>query len=278
MSKIELPKFLVIRFAPGSAGNFLTSLLQCSDGIGHWDKHLERNKSDTDWLKYFQQVYVSDLSQWLKYEPLNRQNLGVREIFSAIYERGNYLSIDQFAEQEKKHCSDFYFDLKNQQKYIPVFWQKNYFPEYFANATFVNIMLDRSSLRWFDRSFYKKHFSIEKLNNDGSLIIKYERHRPSIVPRTFTGTNIYKNYHPGFINFARQEIFGNIWRSRYLSSEYLHNSTSDRPQYTLYLSDLLNLSMLEPKYLDLCKFLDIAPMPIPQLHQLFQHWRQCHDY
>jgi hypothetical protein len=278
MSKIELPKFLVIRFAPGSAGNFLTSLLQCSDGIGHWDEHLERNKSDTDWLKYFQEVYVSDLSQWLNYEPLNRQNLGVREIFSAIYERGNYLSIDQFAEQEKKHCTDFYFDLKSQQKYIPVFWQKNYFPEYFANATFINIMLDGSSLRWFDRSFYKKHFFIDTVNADGSLIVRYERHRPSIVPRSFVGNNDYLNYHPSFTDFAKKEIFSNPWRSRYLGREYLQASSNGRPEYTLTLSDLLDIKKLEPQYANLCKFLNITPMPTSLLPKLFAHWRQCHDY
>ena len=278
MSKIELPKFLVIRFAPGSAGNFLTSLLQCSDGIGHWDEHLERNKSNTDWLKYFQQVYVSDLSQWLDYEPLNRQNLGVREIFSAIYERGNYLSIDQFTEQDKKHCSDFYFDLKSQQKYIPIFWQKNYFPEYFANATFVNIMLDESSLRWFDRSFYKKHYSIEKFNKDGSFIMRYERHRPSIVPSTFTGTNDYLNYHTNFFEFARQEIFGNVWRKRYLDNDYLNNTTNGKPEFTLGLSELLSFEKLEPTYRKLCGFLMIDPMPANLLRELFLHWRQCHDY
>jgi hypothetical protein len=278
MSKIELPKFLVMRFAPGSAGNFLTSLLQCSDGIGHWDEHLERNKSDTDWLKYFQEVYVSDLSQWLNYEPLNRQNLGVREIFSAIYERGNYLSIDQFAEQEKKHCTDFYFDLKSQQKYIPVFWQKNYFPEYFANATFINIMLDGSSLRWFDRSFYKKHFFIDTVNADGSLIVRYERHRPSIVPRSFVGNNDYLNYHPSFTDFAKKEIFSNPWRSRYLGREYLQGSSNGRPEYTLTLSDLLDIKKLKPQYANLCKFLNITPMPTSLLLKLFAHWRQCHDY
>lgn len=276
MSNSDLPKFLVIRFAPGSAGNFLTSLLQCSDQVGHWFEHIEHNKPNVDWLEYFKQVYVPDLSQWLLHEPVAKQTLGTREIFSAMYDRGNDLTLEQFAEQEQIHCSDLYFELKNAQKYIPIFWHKNYFPSYFANATFINIMLDKVSVRWFDRSFFKKHFSIDQYNSDGSMIVKYERHRNGIVPGTFKGHNQYQNYHPNFTNFARQEIFGNPWRKRYLSSEYLANSVNSRPQYTIELADLLTFDRLQPQYLNLCNFLGITPMSSCQLYQLFTHWKGCH--
>ena len=278
MITTNLPKFLVIRFAPGSAGNFLTSLLQCSQGVGHWVEELEHNKLTVDWLAYFKKVYVSDLSQWLVNEPIGKQNLGVREIFSAMYDRGNNLTVEEFAEQEKKYCSDFYFELKQKQHYIPIFWHKNHFPEYFANATFINIMLDTSSVRWFDRSFYKKHYALDQYNPDGSLIMRYERHRSGIVPKTFSGQNQYKNYHPNFTDFASKEIFGNPWRKRYLDSSYLSNSTNGRPEYTIALTDLLSIKQLEPQYHALCKFLNIDPMPVEQLTKLFLQWRQCHDY
>jgi len=278
MTTQQLPKFLVIRFAPGGAGNFLASLLQCSHGIGHWVEELEHSKPTVDWLTYFKNVFVPDLSQWLVNEPVGKQDLGTREIFSAMYNRGNNFTIDEFAEQEQQHCSNFYFELKNKQDYIPIFWHKNYFPAYFANATFINIMLDQASIRWFDRSYYKKHYAIDQLNLDGSLVVRYERHRPSIVPKTFSGQNQYKNYHPSFINFARTEIFGNIWRKRYVGQDYLANSTNGQPNFTLALSDLLNLDQLTPTYFALCNFLNIDPMPGTQLTELFLHWRQCHDY
>lgn len=278
MTELQLPRFLVMRFAPGSAGNFLTSLLQCSPEVGHWDENLEHNKPDADWLEYFKQVYKPDLGAWLQHEPSSRYSLGVREVFSAIYDRGNDLTIEEFAEQEKIHCSAYYFALKHQQKYIPVFWMKNYFPQYFANSTFVNIMLDQQSVRWFDRSYYKKHFVVDTINADGSLIVRYERHRATIVPQSFTGTNSYKNYHPSFTDFAKKEIFSNPWRSRYLGRQYLQASTNGRPEYTLTLSDLLDIKKLEPHYAGLCKFLNITPMPASLLPKLFSHWRQCHDY
>lgn len=278
MDPFKPPKFLVIRFAPGSAGNFLTSLLQCSEGVGHWFEHLEQDKSQQDWLSYFQKVYVTDLSQWLQNDPQTCTTLGIREIFSASYDRGNDLTVEQFAQQEIQHCSAFYFDLKRQNRYIPILWHKNFFPAYFSNATFVNIMLDADSIRWFDRSYYRKHFRLEHKNQDGSFIMRYERHRPSIVPSTFTGTNDYLNYHTNFFEFARQEIFGNVWRKRYLDNDYLNNTTNGRPEFTLGLSELLSFEKLEPTYRKLCKFLTIDPMPANLLQELFLHWRQCHDY
>jgi hypothetical protein len=278
MLTYKLPKFLVIRFAPGSAGNFLTTLLQCSKGVGHWVEQLEHCKPAVNWLAYFKQVYTPDLSQWLTNEPLSKQDLGTREIFSATYDRGNNYTVEQFAKLEKKHCSDFYFELKRKQHYIPIFWSKNYLPTYFHNSTFINIMLDQSSVYWFDRSFYKKHFTLDRYNPDGSMIMRYERHRNNVIPQTFKGQNQYKNYHPNFTNFARKEIFGNVWRKRYLSPEYLNNSTNGCPEYTISLADLLSIEKLTPQYYTLCNFLTIEPMPEQQLIELFSHWRQCHDY
>jgi len=110
------------------------------------------------------------------------------------------------------------------------------------------------------------------------MIMRYERHRNNVIPQTFKGQNQYKNYHPNFTNFARKEIFGNVWRKRYLSPGYLNNSTNGCPEYTISLADLLSIEKLTPQYYTLCNFLTIEPMPEQQLIELFSHWRQCHDY
>lgn len=278
IQEYQLPKFLVIRFAPGSAGNFLTSLLQCSPQVGHWFEDIEYQRPNVDWLEYFKKVYVSDLSQWLYNEPVAKQQLGVRDIFSAAYDRGNDLTLKQFKEQEQQYCSKLYWDLRQRQVYIPIFWHKRHFPIFFQNAAFIDIMLDQESVSWFDRSYYKKHFKIDTVNDDGSIIVCYQRHRSTIVPKTFAGTNQYKNYHRYFAEFVRKEIFANPWRARYLTDDYLKDSTHNNLHCSLKLSDLLNFDRLKLQYQNLCGVLSIDPMPEAQLLVLFNHWRQCHDY
>lgn len=272
--RVSLPKFLVIRFAPGSGANFLTSVLQCSPQVGHWRSDLEHNRSNADWLEYFAQSFSPDFDNWLINEPVANQRLGTREIFSAWYDRGNDLSVTEFNTLEQKYCSELYFELKLKDSFIPIYWHKSIFPAYFSNATFINIVLDRASLKWFDRSLYKKHYKVVS-QQDRHVIVQHNRHRPSIVPQSFKGSNEFRKTYCSFKEFIRDEIISNPWREFYQSPKF---DSGGRPEYSLALGDLLNFTRFKKKYKQLCDVLVLTPVNDDLLEQLHTQWRSCHDY
>lgn len=272
----QLPRFLVIRFAPGAGGNFLVSLLQCSHGVGHWNADLERRKPNVDWELWFEQSFSKNLSSWLWSEPIALNQLDTRNVFSAWYDRGNELTVKQFLQLEKEQCSAFYHELKNQNKLIPIFWHKDVFPSFFQNACFVNIMLDSNSIGWYDRSWYYKHHSVEY--KDGHYNVYRNRHRKDIQPKNANYKNFDSVTYDTFFEFARQEIYNNPWRGRYLNPSFLDQSSGNRPQYTLHLSDLLEFDALFEQYTKICKWLEIDILDRGLIEKLFCIWRGRHEY
>lgn len=271
-----LPRFLVMRFAPGSGGNFLASLLQCSPEVGHWNSDIENSKHKVDWEQYFEQSFNKDLQKWLWSEPQALNRLDTRSVFSAWYDRGNELTVQQFFALEKEFCSPYYHELKAQNKLIVCQWHKDVFPSFFKRACFVNIMLDQNSIRWYDRSWYYKHHSIEY--QDGQFVVHRNRHRKVIQPKNTSFENADTVYYNTFFEFARQEIYNNPWRARYLTPNFLDKSSGNRPQYTLHLSDLLEFDKLHAQYTKLCAWLDITAMNQILLQKLFAIWRGRHEY
>lgn len=268
----QLPKFLVFRFPPGGGANFLTSILQCSPEVGHWVPLLEEDKANADWLSYFKKSFQPDLTTWLDHEPINNQQFGTREIFSAWYPRGNDLTISEFLEQEQKQCSDFYFKLKENNVFIPVYWHKELVPSYFQNATFINIMLDQPSLDWFDESLQRKHYQVVAKHSDNSVTVRNHRHRPNFIPTSFNGENEFEKTYNTFDTFINLEIKKNKWREHYQNPNYVTTG------YTLHLGDLLDYQLFKGQYTKLCAYLSLTPIIDSLLEQLHAHWRGCHDY
>lgn len=269
------PNFLVIRFPVGAAGNFLSSCLQCSQGVGHWNPNLEFSKPNVDWLNYFKQVFQPNYEDWFKNEPSIKYSLGVKEIYSAYYDRGSTLNEEEFLEAEKK-CSDHYHSLKKENKYIPVFWHKQFFPLYYSNATFVDVFLDNDSLKWYDKSHYYKHYKIEYENSQYKVYNK--RHLPGTTPKSFTGSNQYITYYDSFYRFAKEEIFNNPHRKLFMDKTIFDDYSNDRPRYTLTLSDILDRNKFLENYYKICELINVSPLSTFEITNLHQHWLTCHDF
>jgi hypothetical protein len=268
----NLPKFLVIRFPIGGAGNFLSSTLQCSNGVGHWLEFLEINKSNNNWVDYFKKVFTSNLERWVENEPISKHQLGTREIFSANYSRGNNLTLDEFFALEKQYCTDYYFSLKRENKFIPIFWHKQFNPVYFNKAMFIDVFLDKDSLSWYDRAYFRKHFSVTK--QISNILVTNNAHRPSIIPKTFTGQNLYQEEYNSFYSFAKKNIFNNPMRSLYQDDNIFTNK--NQPNMKIWLSDLIDHDRFISVYPKLCNFLDVKPIDIGIIKQLHLHWISCH--
>lgn len=272
---MNYPKFLVIRFPVAGAGNFIASCLQCSIGVGHWNQELEYAKPDVNWLAYFEQVFKPFYKDWLVNEPFVKYTLGVKEIYSSYYDRGNNLTAEEFFESEKK-CKPYYHRLRGEDKFIPVFWMKPFFPEYYSNATFVDVFLDEESLRWYDRAHYHKHYHLERENE--KIKAYNTRHTPSTIPKSFTGENQYITHYDNFVGFARAEIYGNPHRTLFQDTNLFDQHSGNRPRHSMTLSDVLDPTKFLSHYRKICEMIGVQAIPESDLLILHKHWINCHDF
>ena len=270
----DLPKFLIIRFAPGAAGNLISSLLQCSKEVAHLSEEWQSLKPDVNWLRYFQQVFKPNYRNWTEIEPTAYFNWGTKSIFSSKYDRGNNLSIDDVFNLEKIHCSDYYFASKQQGLMQPIFWNKNVMPAYFYNSSSVTINIDKESLRWYDRSRYKKHFVVSP-NADKSVTVEHCEHKPSLAVNTnYHYHNEYISTYPSFKTFVREKIINYSFRNNFLNLSNVQEWPINN--VNIDLSDLINPDRLFDAYIKICNKLNITPVKKDTILSLQQYWLDCH--
>jgi hypothetical protein len=272
-----LPKFLVIRFAPGAAGNMLTSMIQCSPEVAHWDEQQESIKPNNNWLAYFESCFPREINKWLYYEPIGQLNWGTRNIFSAKYPRGNNFTVDEFLEQEKIYCNQYYHQQKNQKKYLPVFWHKEIMPEYFINSKSICIELDQPALRWYNHAVYKKHYRIINLSRDKRCTVEILQNRPQIVLPQYRGQVEYTKTFDSFRQFVNQCIVQNPFQMMFRQANQLPAWPIDNLQLTL--STLLDTEKFLKKYFEICEFLEITPVLTKSVFsQMHNYWKNLHEF
>jgi len=268
----NLPKFLIVNFAQGAAGNFLSSILQCSNNIAHFSKIDHTSKPNTNWLLYFNKIFTKNYSTWLDLEPGSQFNTwGTRQIFSQTYPRGNNLSIEEFLKLEKENCSKYYFECKEQGLFIPIFWHKKEMPEYFANSIRLIINIDNESRRWYSHSFYKKHFSILESNNQHIKIADLS-HRPNFSIYNFENEYIltYKN----FRSFVKDKIINANQRKDFLNLKNIYEWDID--SYKINLSDILDLQSFIVRYQSICNHFNFDQIDTNTVQELHNYWINCH--
>lgn len=274
MNKDDLPRFLIFRFAPGAAGNMISSLLQCSPEVAHWNAGCQDRKPAVDWLDYFQQVFPKDMSIWLYHEPIGQLQWGTREIFSAKYPRGDDLDIQQFLRLEHNVCTQYYHANKQAGRYLPVFWHKPNMPQYFAKSRSVVIKIDSASLRWYDHAVYYKHHRVLR-HDDRGILVRLLENRPEVVPEQFKNLTKFEQYWPSFRAFVRERILDNPFRNQYRNADLIPNWSI--PSVMIELTDLLNSARIDRCYRNLCQALDITPvLNNAELRDMHSYWRNLH--
>jgi hypothetical protein len=271
----NLPKFLIVRFAPGAAGNMISSLLQCSPEVAHWSEEQQNKKPCHDWMEYFTQVFPKDINKWLYHEPIGKLQWGTRNIFSAKYERGNSLTVEKFLELEEKLCTPYYHQQKLEQKYLPIFWHKKFMPAYFANSRSIIIHLDRKSVRWFDHAVYHKHHQIVESTKD-YINVRLLENRPEIIVKGFQQQVEYEKRWPNFRQFVKERIIDNPWRLQY---QHTYNIPAwSIPTSKVNLSDLLDNDTISSCYQSICEFLEISAILEQQVKSLHSYWKGLHAF
>lgn len=262
------PNFLTINYARGSAGKFLMSLLMASDSAAHYDKDVVTKQ---DKINYIKRSFVSDMSNWLLNEPSDKLAWNINFV-SNTYPRGNDLSIEEFDNLCKLHCTEHFNKSVAEGKRIIIPWHKEVLP-LFLGKDLLSIALNKSSMKWFAKAVWAKHYGIV----DGKIHLKEND------PNYYQATNArfhdrYKNpvyLDQTFYSFVKQNIYCSNETKFFSNKKCLEDMKS---KYILDLSDLISLEKLKECLPHIYSTFNILPVDDEIVEVGFNHWRSLHEF
>lgn len=265
------PTFLIVRQAPGSAGNFLISLLQCSTSMLHNNSKVETNKTNNSCLSFFKEHYTNDTYHWLLNEPRPQNSLNLHFI-SASYSRGDDLTFDAFMNLCREEATLSFWQGVHNNKLIPMIWCKPTIPNFFINPKIVTIIIDNKAVKWFHRAVWYKRYGIK----DGKIHIKADD--PLFNPYRSNYINKFKNPYlvdENPIGFIKKNIINNKLKRTFMD---IDNFLKLPNQEFVNLSELLDEDLLVVAINRICTNLNLNPVSESLIRSAHQHWSSCHEF
>lgn len=235
-------KFLVVRFAPGSAGKFCSTLLQLSPDVNVWESEFDQARQDPQQaLDYFKKKFTRNFRDWQKNEPEIPYHT---QFVSNRFPRGDDITHEQAL---NKLVNDRLFNdhYKNQQR-IVLISNKSRVPDWLRDhAEFVNVYIDTIAVKkWVQRARYCKLFLETK---PGTFILKQEHpdycsaHRATLA-RQFQNTH---TVHTTKFSFLKHYVLNDPITKMFTNYQQIVQDISNInvPQHALSLSNLL-----DPRY------------------------------
>lgn len=265
------PKFLMVQFAPGGAGKFLSSLLMSSTSLAHFDPTVQMAKSVDNCINYIRNHFTSDIDKWILQEP-NHVAAWNLHFISSKYSRGDDLTPDQFVKLAETNASDHFCQSVNADKIIPSIWHKINTPAFFNDAMFVTVILDKSSLKWYHRSIWYKLFG----SKNGKIHLK--ANDPELNPPMRAYFEKYKNpiySDEPFYSFVKNNIVNNQFKSKFMTTDSFINH---KQHAFINLSELLDTEMCIKMIDRVCRQFNLDPVPTDIIRQGHKHWMSCHNF
>jgi hypothetical protein len=252
-----MKKFIVVRFAPGSAGKFCSILLQLSPDVNAWDAHLDKVKHDPDLaLEYFKTKFTRNFQDWQKNEPEIPYQT---QFVSNRWPRGNDITHSQALDNLK---NDQWFNLHyNNNKKIVLISNKSCIPKWVQDRSdMINLHIDsRTVKKWVYKARYRKLF-LEI--NPTTFILKQEHpdycspHRAQLAQQ-FQNPNIYYGTKCSFLKkFVINDSLTKLFTNYDNIIQDHTNKTVD--QHCMPLSELLNQDNCYLQLQSLCRKLEIT--------------------
>jgi len=272
-NQTSIPKFLVVRYAHGSAGKFLLLSLMASKHIAHFDQQIENNKSYDQCFDWVKKKFTADLKNWLQNEPkpVDYWNL---HFVSNTYDRGNGLKNKDFLKMCESDATDYFWQSVNKNQYIPVIWHKQTVPNFYKNSKFITVVLDARSKKWYHRALWYKHY---EFNNN---TIYFKSHN-----KLFNSKNVsqyYQDYenvqeeHGTFISLVKKHVIKSNWFDLFGSLDNFSHQSVD--QLCVNLSDIIDPNLFCSTVDKICDFLDVDRINHCYLKLCHDYWSACHDF
>lgn len=269
MNLLKNPKFLVVHYAPGSGGRFVSSILMCSKSVAHFDPQVEANKTKENCLAYIRSHFTNDIDNWMLYEPRHTSAWNIHFV-SSKFARGNELTQEQFNDLAEQECTDHFFNSVNLEKLIPTIWHKSETPDFFKDSLFVSIFLDQPSFKWYHRAVWNKLYGMK----DGKIHIKI--HDPFFNPPMKSYFSKFENpmySTDSFYTFVKNNVINNEFKTKF--SDTSSFDADDNREFIL-LSDLLDSNKFLAVIENICQTWDLDPIDSDLILTGHTHWIKCH--
>ena len=153
--------FLITRFTHGSAGKFLSTVLQTSNKVDHWSAIVQSNKNNPQLLtpileEYMRRSFPYDHSMHLMSEPMVPYDVS---LYSTSYPRGNDITLDQYLKNAQE-VNDFRFLSCAENDLIPnIVFSKPQLPIFCSDSNVVTITVTSNKEKeWLYKTLWSKHF------------------------------------------------------------------------------------------------------------------------
>jgi hypothetical protein len=241
-----MPKFLIVRYAPGSGGKFLSCCLQLSSSVNCWDPELEQLKSSNPELVvgWFQNHFTRDWVNYLKLEPEVPYKLG---FISNRFNRGNDIDFDTLIANVKQSNDQYFLDHCYNNKSTVLILNKSAIPAAFVNqCTLINMIINDSVANsWVNRSICRKLY-FEK--EPGLFIIKQDHPEYCSAKRSKLAQqyNNVREIQMSKYAFIKTYILNNPETKLFtdIKSITQDSSNNNQPQCTFDVSVLSNADLL----------------------------------
>ena len=270
-------KFLIVRFAPGSGGKFLSTLFQCSDSVHAWDENLTLAKQEKDHKKIFSYVsskFTTNFEDWQKIEPEVPYQT---DFVSNRFSRGDDITFEQAQTlliNDSKYQLDFNTDGQ-----IVLILNKSQVPQcIWGQANIVNILIDNNkSKKWFRVARLQKLFT--KLD-ERSYVIKQE-HEDYCSPKRAKLAAKFDNektFQGSWYSFVKKYIIndavGKMFTSKQLISAHPSNVNVNNFFFDLSLYND-EIKFIE-QFQHVCNQLGILPVPASLISTILKHYQSIH--
>lgn len=154
------PKFILTRFTHGSAGKFLSSVLQTSDIIDHWSATIQRYKHtelfESLVVEYVRRSFPLNHSQHLMSEPMVPYNI---DLYSTGFSRGNDLTLTRYLEHADKKQDVRLFRAVDNNLIMNLVFNKPQVPIFCHGSDVVTITVTtKQEQEWLYKTLWSKHF------------------------------------------------------------------------------------------------------------------------
>lgn len=270
-------KFLIVRFAPGSGGKFLSTLLQCSESVHAWDEQLvfAKQENNTDKiLQYFNEKFTENFQIWQKNEPEVPYQT---DFVSNRFSRGDDITFDQ-AQGLLINDSKYLHDLESDGQIVLIL-NKSQIPAWIqGRAKVVNIVIDsKAGKKWFYRARFAKQFLRVSKN---SYIIKQEHENFCSPKRAKLAAqfNNEKIFNGSWFAFAKKYLINESVGKMFASKQSIvsHPTNATVENFFFDFSAYLDCDTFLEQFQRLCNQIDITQVPSTLTMLLIKHYQSLH--
>jgi uncharacterized protein YozE (UPF0346 family) len=157
---VSNPKFIITRFTHGSAGKFLSTVLQTSDKIDHWSVVVQSQKNTElitpVTLEYVNRSFPKDHSRYLQAEPMVPYNT---DLYSVGYPRGDNITLDQYVDYALEKNDIRLFTSIDNNRLANLVFHRPTLPKFCvaSKAVTITVTTDKEK-QWLFNTLWSKHF------------------------------------------------------------------------------------------------------------------------